>query len=107
MKILIIISLLAVAFAAPFSDDGPSKISDNNIGNIVSVGIDGELNYSNNVNAFLMSLAFLFNREQGIVAVAPSTPLDQTTIASSELSKLDPKALEYLSKYLGKYNLKN
>lgn len=106
MKIFIIISLLAVAFAAPTSDDGPSQISDNNVGNIVSVGIDGRINWNNNVNAFLMSIAFLLRDQQGVLAVAPGGPMNQETVTSSETQKLDPKALEYLSKYLGKYNLK-
>jgi hypothetical protein len=106
MKIFIFIFLFAVAFAAPISDDGPSQISDNNVGNIISVGIDGKINWNNNINAFLMSIAFLLRDQQGVIAVAPSAPMNDKTVTSSKLPKLDPKALEYLSKYLGKYNLK-
>lgn len=58
MKLFLVtlLALFAVAFAAPTENDGPLKITDNNVGNIVNVDVDGRININHEVNVTLMSI---------------------------------------------------
>lgn len=100
MKLLICLAFFAIASAAPTENDGPLKITGNNVGNIVNVDVDGQIHFNNQVNVLLMSLIFDFIDQQGGIAVAPPGPLDGTSSVISETSNIDPKAMEYLSNYL-------
>ena len=102
MKLLIVtfLAFFAIASAAPTENDGPLKITGNNVGNIVNVDVDGQIHINNEVNVLLMSMIFDFIDQQGGIAVAPPGPADETSSIISESSNIDPKALEYLSNYL-------
>lgn len=111
MKLLLVTLFALIAFvsSASIDDDGPSKITDNNVGNIVNVDVEAQIHLNNQVNVLLMSMLARFIDQQGVLAVAPSDepqalssniPPDVQSSVVSEISKMDPMALQYLSKYL-------
>lgn len=119
-SVITFFALVAVALAAPSpfhqsgggsgdsgeGGNGPSQITNNNLGNIVDVDIDGRLKLNNEVNVFLLSMIIASLNRQGIIAVAPSdaaraySQTDVQSIISEYSKKLDPQTLQYFSKYL-------
>ena len=61
---VILLAFVAAAVAAPTS------IQDNNIGNIVTVGIKGSIDVSNKVDQDIVNVIVAFLNQQGIV-IAP------------------------------------
>lgn len=72
-----LLAFIAAAVAAPTS------ISDNNVGNIITVGVSGSLKLSNEIDQTLVSVIVAALNRQGIV-VAPS----DEQVAINEVPKL-------------------
>lgn len=104
MKLIVFLTFVAVISAAP-ATDGPSQISNNNVGNIVNVDVQGSLKYNNQVNAFLMSFLLGSINQQSLAVVAPPAPqtIESETI-EQKITHIEPKTLEKLYKALSHKN---
>lgn len=87
MKFAAVILLAFVAAAVA----GPVKVEDNNIGDIISVGIEGSLKLDNKVDQDIVSVIVLLLSQQGIVALP-----GQNDAAASEAPKpvITPEMIE-------------
>lgn len=63
MKFLAVL-LLAVALVS--ADDGPTKISSNNVGDIVTVGVKAKADISNKIDATIIGVLLKYLNAQGI-----------------------------------------
>ena len=81
----IILTFVAAIIAAPTS------ISDNNIGNVVNVGISASVNVSNKVDQDIVKVIVAYLTQQGVV-IAPS----EAPVGSQQPSKLNitPEMIE-------------
>lgn len=92
-----IVAFTLLAFiAAVFA--GPISVSDNNIGDIVTVGINANLNLSNQVDQDIVNVIIALLNQQAI-AVAPSAETNDAAPASVETPKLPEISHEMVEKF--------
>lgn len=97
MKVLVIL-LLAIA---PLILSAPSQITDNNVGNIVNVGIRGNLTAYNRVDLTLINfLAAMYNRQLTVVAAPAGPEMEQNSEISAIPSEITPEMIEQFKEYM-------
>jgi uncharacterized membrane protein len=93
MKFAAVILLAFVAAAVA----GPVKIDDNNIGDIVSVGISGSLKLDNKIDQDIVNVIVAALSQQGIVALP-----GQADAAAAPKFNIPPEMIEKVKRYLAK-----
>lgn len=95
---IVLLALIAAVCAAPTS------ISDNNIGNVVNVGISGSLNLKNEVNQDIVSVIIALLNQQAIVVGLPDGIGPDGAEASAHAAppkfQITPEAVERLKSML-------
>jgi hypothetical protein len=108
--VLTILSIVALTSAAP------SQITNNNVGDIVNVGIHGTIDYNNQVDLTLVNVILGFLSQQNAVVVAPADEVeaaqgaiiaDQQPILDQETSipKITPEMIEKFKNYMKDYKI--
>lgn len=105
--------ILFALFAAVIA--GPVSISDNNVGDIVTVGVNANLELSNKIDQHIISIIIkLLNQQAIVIPDIPERPADRPTPADGhmnakitkipDLSQLNitPEMIEKLSKLIQK-----
>lgn len=92
--------LLAVAFIESAPADSPTQISNNNVKDIVNVGIEGKINVDSRINFFLMSLIMDLVNQNGAI-IAPRNEVEPTV---KQTQKVSPEMIENLSQVLKNYD---
>lgn len=82
---LTVLALVAAVYAAPTS------ISDNNIGDIINVGINADIKIDNKVDQDIVNVILAYLNQQAIV-IAPNLPGEDPTPFKGE-SQEDPAAI--------------
>lgn len=91
-----LLALIAAAYSAPTS------VSDNNIGNIVSVDISGSLDIDNTVNQSIVNVLLAYLNQQAVI-VAPGGGNDDENPGLPTPSKLSPEMIQNLKSMLAKH----
>lgn len=112
MKLIIILSLIALTLAAP------SQITNNNVGDIVNVGVRGEIDYNNHVDLTLINIIMSFIRSQNGIVVAPASDVEQAQSSmiadhlesdsfadQPSMPKISPEMIESFKNYVKDYKL--
>lgn len=68
---VLLFALFAFTIAQEIPEDGPVKITSNNVGDIVSVGINAELKIDNQIDQDIISIIVAMLNQQAII-----TPLE-------------------------------
>jgi hypothetical protein len=85
-------AILFLAFVAAVTADSPTKISDNNVGDIVTVGVNANLSLSNEQNWNIISVLAAILNQQALI-VLPGQGQGQAAAplpAVEEPQKVDP-----------------
>lgn len=85
-------AILFLAFAAAVTADSPMKISDNNVGDIVTVGVNANLSLSSEQNWNIISVLAAILNQQALI-VLPGQGQGQAAAplpAAEEPPKVDP-----------------
>lgn len=127
MKFLLITFFAVIACASA----APSQITNNNVGDIVTVGIKGSIDYSNQVDITVVNFIWrMLNQQLGLV-IAPANEIEPAAAENSQLQgeevmspplpqqeqeevppqpipsysdlKLTPEMIEMVQKYLNEY----
>jgi hypothetical protein len=85
MKFTVIALLAFVAAVCA----GPTSISDNNIGDIVTVGIKADIDISNKVEQTLVNVILAYLNQQGIFVRGPDGEQDPRPLPAAEESPID------------------
>jgi hypothetical protein len=99
MKIAAIVLFAFIATVNCQGGEGPTKISGNNVGDIVTVGVNADVDIKNEIDAFLLSLILVAKNQQALV-VAPLNEPAADNNANSDIPALpqplavDPKMIE-------------
>ncbi|CAO1436664.1 unnamed protein product [Diamesa serratosioi] len=97
MKFVIIFTI--ALFAAVSS--APTQITDNNVGDIITVGINANLNLSNQVDMNLINVIVgLINQQAAVGSLDGDAPVPVP--AASSPKAISPKLLESITKMLSK-----
>ncbi|CAG9801741.1 unnamed protein product [Chironomus riparius] len=98
MKLIftIFIALIAISLIEAQDADSPTQISNNNLGNVVNVGVEGRVNVQSETNVFLMSLIAALTNQNGII-VAP------TNEAIAEVPEIEPEAQQINPELVNKF----
>jgi hypothetical protein len=104
MKFVAVTLLAFIAAAAA----GPISVSDNNVGDIVTVGVNANLSLNNEINANLVSVIAAILNQQAIVVAANGNSLDAgaPNLPSEQLPKLpeiSPEMIEKIKSMLTKH----
>lgn len=96
---VIILALIAAVCAAPTS------VSDNNIGNIVNVGISGSIDIDNTVNTDITNIIIAILNQQALLVASRNPDDDDDDIGGptpSKVPKLSPEMIHKLKSMLAK-----
>lgn len=96
-----IFALFAVIAAVAAAPSGPVQISDNNVGDIVTVGVSGSLELSNHIDQNIISVIVALLNQQAIVIPAGN---DAPTPAQLPNFKITPEMIENIKSLLVKEN---
>lgn len=111
LVILTVFALIASSTCAP------SQISNNNVGDIVTVGVHGSIDVNNQVDVTLINFILaILNQQLGII-VAPANEIEPANVESpkiipeafnaeefhQQLPKITPENLEKLRNFLNSY----
>lgn len=89
-----LLAFIAAAVAAPTS------ISDNNIGNIVTVGIKGSIDISNKVDQDIVNVIVALLNQQGIVLAPGSESANAEVPKLPENFQITPEMIEQVKSLL-------
>jgi hypothetical protein len=89
-----LLAFVAAAIAAPTS------ISDNNIGNIVTVGIKGSIDVSNKVDQDIVNVIIAILNQQGIVIAPGSEAATNEVPKLPENFKITPEMIDQVKQML-------
>lgn len=89
MKFTAVVFALFIAYGTAQSDhSGPVSISDNNVGNIVTVGVNANASLSNDVNVnIITAILAILNQQAAIIAPQPR-PAGEAPQSISDISNL-------------------
>lgn len=96
MKLLVLIFLTFIAATVA----GPISVSDNNVGDIVTVGINANLELSNKIEQNIISVIFALLNQQAI-AVIPRNLNEQASAEKPQIT-ITPEMIERVKKLLTK-----
>ena len=98
----IFIALIATSLIEAQDVSSPTQISNNNLGNVVNVGVEGRVNVQTETNVFLMSLiAALVN--QNAINVAPTNEgAAEIPAVEPQPQQVNPELMKQLSTILGR-----
>lgn len=110
---LIIVALLSVI---ALTSGAPSQITNNNVGDIVNVGVHGTIDFNNQVDLTLVNIILGFLSSQNAIVVAPADEVeaaqgavlaDQSAMMADQpsLPKFSPEVLESFKNYLKDYQI--
>lgn len=101
--ILTILSIIALTLAAP------SQITNNNVGDIINVGVHGQIDYNSQVDVTLINIILGFLNSQSGVVVAPADEVEQIKSAvipdQPQVPSLTPEIIESFKSYLRDYQI--
>ena len=103
MKLIftVFFALIATSLIEAQAADSPTQISNNNLGNVVNVGIDGRVNVQSETNVFLMSLIAALTSQNGII-VAPTNEIAEVPEIEPQVQQVNPELIDKFLTMLGR-----
>jgi hypothetical protein len=86
------VAILLLAFVAT-AIAGPMKIEDNNVGDIVTVGVNANLDISNKIDQDIVNVIVALLNQQAVV-VAPSADTAAAPVETPKLPEITPAMVE-------------
>jgi hypothetical protein len=94
MKLVIVSVMALIAFVSA----NPVQISDNNVGDIITVGVNAQLSVYNNIQQDITLVLFLLlNQELGIIAL---DDMPNFNLPKVDMSRIPPQLIEQFKKSL-------